>query len=50
MNSLPTESWENVTVRNTSKGELKGDYHFKFVYILEEGYESNDMRDDISGF
>jgi SRSO17 transposase len=36
MNSLPAESWKNITVRNTSKGELRGDYHFKVVYIWDK--------------
>lgn len=36
MESLPQEAWKRLTVRNTAKGKLKGDYHFKRVFIWDK--------------
>jgi SRSO17 transposase len=34
--SLGEEEWETLTVRNTAKGKLKGDYHFRTVFIWDK--------------
>jgi len=36
MNSLSDDEWKNLTVRNTAKGKLTGDYHFKRVFIWDK--------------
>lgn len=36
MKSLTPDQWMSLTVRNTAKGELRGDYHFKRVFIWEK--------------
>ena len=36
MESLTPDQWMTLTVRNTAKGELKGNYHFKRVYIWDK--------------
>lgn len=36
MENLPPEAWMQLTVRNTAKGKLRGDYHFKRVYIWDK--------------
>jgi hypothetical protein len=36
MSYLSEEEWETLTVRNTAKGKLKGDYHFRTVFIRDK--------------
>jgi len=36
MSELPEADWMPLEVRNTTKGKLKGDYHFRTVYIWDE--------------
>lgn len=36
MSELSGEDWIPLEVRNTAKGILKGDYHFRTVYIFDE--------------
>lgn len=33
ISGLARDEWEEITVRNTAKGTLKGQFHFKQVYI-----------------
>ena len=36
MSELSEKEWRNIEVRNTAKGKLKGDYHFRTVYVWDE--------------
>jgi SRSO17 transposase len=36
MLELTQEDWQHLEVRNTAKGKLRGDYHFRTVYIWDE--------------
>jgi SRSO17 transposase len=36
MSELEPEDWQRLEVRNTAKGKLRGDYHFRTVYIWDE--------------
>jgi SRSO17 transposase len=36
MSELLESQWKHIEVRNTAKGKLKGDYHFRTVYIWDE--------------
>jgi SRSO17 transposase len=36
MSELPESQWKHIEVRNTAKGKLKGDYHFRTVYIWNQ--------------
>ena len=36
MSGLSEKEWVNLEVRNTTKGKLKGDYHFRTVYVFDE--------------
>ncbi|MDR3000130.1 MAG: IS701 family transposase [Fibromonadaceae bacterium] len=36
MSELSESQWQHLVVRNTAKGKLKGDYHFRTVYIWDE--------------
>ena len=36
MSALEESAWMPLEVRNTAKGKLKGDYHFRTVYIFDE--------------
>ena len=36
MSELLESGWQHLEVRNTAKGKLKGDYHFRTVYIWDE--------------
>jgi len=36
MSELSEAAWMSLEVRNTAKGILKGDYHFRTVYIFDE--------------
>jgi SRSO17 transposase len=36
MSELREEDWHYVEVRNTAKGKLTGDYHFRPVYVWDE--------------
>ena len=36
MSELGESDWMPLEVRNTAKGKLKGDYHFRTVYIFDE--------------
>ena len=40
MKSLSEEEWVHIAVRNTAKGELTGDYHFKQVYIWDKAHSN----------
>ena len=37
MSELSSADWKTLEVRNTTKGKLRGDYHFRTVYIWDEG-------------
>jgi SRSO17 transposase len=39
MSELTDEDWLTVEVRNTSKGKLIGDYHFRRVYLWNEEHK-----------
>jgi len=41
MSELSEYDWKTLEVRNTTKGKLRGDYHFRTVYIWDE--ENNRM-------
>jgi SRSO17 transposase len=41
MCELSDSDWKSLEVRNTTKGKLRGDYHFRTVYIWDE--ENNRM-------
>jgi hypothetical protein len=41
MAELPDNDWQEIEVRNTTKGKLTGDYHFRRVYVFDE--ENNRM-------
>ena len=41
MTGLSDEDWHRIEVRNTAKGKLIGDYHFRRVYVWDE--ENNRM-------
>jgi SRSO17 transposase len=34
--TVPENEWNHLTVRNTAKGRLKGDYHFRRVFIWNQ--------------
>jgi FOG: Transposase len=36
MSELTEEDWHYLEVRNTAKGKLTGDYHFRHVYVWDE--------------
>lgn len=36
MAELSEKDWKTLEVRNTAKGKLRGDYHFRIVYIWDE--------------
>jgi SRSO17 transposase len=36
MSELSESDWRSLEVRNTAKGKLRGDYHFRTVYIWDE--------------
>ncbi len=36
MSGLEEKDWQSIEVRNTSKGVLKGGYHFRKVYIFDQ--------------
>jgi SRSO17 transposase len=36
MSELPDTAWQEIAVRNTTKGKLTGDYLFRTVYIFDE--------------
>jgi SRSO17 transposase len=36
MSELRDEDWQYLEVRNTTKGKLRGNYHFRRVYIFDE--------------
>jgi SRSO17 transposase len=36
MSELTEDDWIHLEVRNTTKGKLKGDYHFRTVYVWDE--------------
>jgi len=36
MSELSDGDWQTLEVRNTTKGKLRGDYHFRRVYIWDE--------------
>ena len=38
MESLPEYKWVHLAIRNTAKGELTGDYHFRQVYIWDKAH------------
>ena len=41
---LTDNDWSTLTVRNTAKGKLKGDYHFAKVYIWDKNINSIEQR------
>ena len=38
MSELPESDWQYLEVRNTAKGKLLGDYHFRTVYLWDEDH------------
>ena len=42
--ALTNTDWQTLTVRNTTKGKLKGDYHFAKVYIWDKNINSIEPR------
>jgi SRSO17 transposase len=36
MSELSSKDWKTLDVRNTTKGKLRGDYHFRTVYVWDE--------------
>lgn len=44
MESLEPGDWEKIEVRNTTKGKLKGDYHFVRVFIWNKGINEIEPR------
>lgn len=41
---LTDNDWSTLTVRNTAKGKLKGNYHFAKVYIWDKNINSIEQR------
>jgi SRSO17 transposase len=41
---LTDNDWSTLTVRNTAKGKLRGDYHFAKVYIWDKNINSIEQR------
>jgi len=41
---LTADDWSTLTVRNTAKGKLKGDYHFAKVYIWDKNINQVEQR------
>jgi SRSO17 transposase len=44
IDALDVDKWETLTVRNTAKGKLKGDYHFVKVYIWDKNTNAIEPR------
>lgn len=44
MESLQSSDWEKIEVRNTTKGKLKGEYHFVRVYIWDKNLDLIEPR------
>ncbi len=44
LNMLTNDHWSALTVRNTAKGKLKGDYHFVKVYIWDKNINQIEQR------
>ncbi|RPH33343.1 MAG: IS701 family transposase [Bacteroidales bacterium] len=44
LDMLTDNDWSTLTVRNTAKGKLKGDYHFAKVYIWDKNINSIEQR------
>jgi len=44
MSKLTEEQWQKLTVRNTTKGKLTGDYHFAKVYIWNKTIDRIEQR------
>jgi SRSO17 transposase len=42
--TLGEKDWTSLSVRNTAKGKLKGDYHFAKVFIWDKGCNSAEAR------
>lgn len=44
LQTLDTKDWQLLTVRNTAKGKLKGEYHFANVFIWNKGLNQIESR------
>jgi len=44
MNTLTNDQWQKLTVRNTTKGKLTGQYHFAKVYVWNKTIDSIEQR------
>ena len=44
ISGLARDEWEEITVRNTAKGTLKGQFHFKQVYIWNKDENQIERR------
>lgn len=44
LETLDTKDWQLLTVRNTTKGKLKGEYHFVNVYIWNKSLNQIEPR------
>lgn len=44
MESLETNDWEKIQVRNTTKGKLTGEYHFAKVFIWDKSINQVEPR------
>jgi len=44
MNTLADDQWQKLTVRNTTKGKLTGQYHFAKVYVWNKTIDCIEQR------
>jgi SRSO17 transposase len=44
LKTLGNNAWETLTVRNTTKGKLKGEYHFAKVYVWDKNNNEVEPR------
>lgn len=44
MKSLGSKDWEKINIRHSAKGVLKGEFHFKTVYIWDKNINSVEER------
>ena len=44
LTTLKAEDWQTLNVRNTTKGVLRGDYHFAKVYIWDKSTDHTEQR------
>jgi SRSO17 transposase len=44
LTTLKAEDWQTLNIRNTTKGVLRGEYHFVKVYIWDKGTDQTEHR------